>query len=76
MLIKNNKVYDWLKWAGRYGLPALATFVLTLSELLGLHELAIASAIISALVVCLNTMLGQSNENYNKLKEENHNDET
>lgn len=69
MVIKSEKIYDWLKWAGRYGLPALSTFMFTLSEILGIHDLAIVSAVISAAVVCLNTMLGQSNEKYNKNKE-------
>ena len=66
MTIKNTKLYDILKWLGRYCLPALSAFAFTLSEILSVHELAIASAIISALVVCLNSMLGVSNENYNK----------
>lgn len=64
MIIKSSKLYDWLKWAGRYFLPGLSAFVFTLSEILGIHDLAVASAIISALVVFLNTLLGQSNETY------------
>lgn len=66
MTIKNTKIYDFLKWLGRYCLPALSAFAFTLSEILSVHELAIASAIISAVVVMLNSMLGMSNENYNK----------
>lgn len=70
MKIENNKLYDFLKWLGRYCLPALSAFVFTLSEIFSLHELAVASAVISAVVVCLNSMLGMSNENYNKEHDE------
>lgn len=64
MMIRSEKIYDWLKWAGRYGLPAFQVFIFTLSEIFNFHPLAIASAVIAAVTVCLNTMLGQSNENY------------
>lgn len=66
MTIKNTKIYDFLKWLGRYCLPALSAFAFTLSEILSVHDLAIVSAVISAVVVMLNSMLGVSNENFNK----------
>lgn len=69
MMIKSSKIYDWLKWLGRYGLPAIQVLVFTLSEIFSYHPLALASAVIAAVTVCLNTLLGQSNENFNKIKE-------
>lgn len=64
MIIKNTKLYDFLKWLGRYGLPALSTFTFTLSEIFAIKGLAIASATITAVVVLLNSLIGVSNENY------------
>lgn len=64
MYIKEKKIYDILKWLGRYGLPSISALIFTLSEILSINELAIVSAVISAVVVCLNSMLGMSNENY------------
>ena len=68
MYIKDKKIYDILKWCGRYGLPSVSALVFTLGEILSISELAVVSAIISAIVVYLNSMLGMSNENY---KEQN-----
>lgn len=65
MLIKNDKVYDFLKYLSRYIFPALATFYTALGDIWGLPYKIEVPATISAIVVFLNILLGISNENYN-----------
>lgn len=66
MQIKNSKLYDVLKWLARYCLPALAVFWIALSEIYNLPLRTEIPATISAVVILLNTLLGISNENYNR----------
>lgn len=70
MVIKNDKVYDWLKYFGRYILPAVATFWVSLCKIWGLPYGTEISATIMAVDTLLNIILGISNENYNQIKQE------
>lgn len=66
MKIKNSKLYDILKYIGRYILPALATLIVALAKIWGLPYGAEIAASIMAVDTFLNVILGISNENYNK----------
>ena len=66
MIIKDSKIYDLLKTIGRYWLPALTTMYVALAKVWGWENAAEITATISAITVCLNTLLGVSNENYSK----------
>lgn len=66
MTIKNSKLYDILKYIGRYILPALATLIVALAKIWGLPYGAEIAASIMAVDTFLNVILGISNENYNK----------
>lgn len=62
----SNKLYDVLKWVGRYLLPALGALYFALAEIWKLPLGAEICATCSALTVALNTLLGISSENYYK----------
>lgn len=64
MIITNKKVYDVLKYIGRYLLPALGVFWVAISEIYSLPLKMEIPATISAVTILLNTLLGISNENY------------
>lgn len=66
MLIKSTKLYDVLKYIGRYILPALAAFYVAIAKTWGLPFQTEVAATIMAVDTFLNVILGISNENYNK----------
>lgn len=66
----SNKVYDILKWIALVVLPALATFYFTLSLIWGLPYGKEIEGTIIAIDTFLGVILGISNINYNKKKEE------
>ena len=72
MIIKDSKIYDLLKTIGRYWMPAITTLYVALAKVWGWEYTAEITATIGAITVCLNTLLGVSNENYSKeiVKEE------
>lgn len=70
MLIKNEKIYDILKYLSRYVLVALSVLYVALADIWGLPYKIEISATISAIVLFINTILGISNENYNKERED------
>lgn len=66
MIIKNNKVYDCLKWLTCLGIPAVATCISQLAPIFGWEwggEVCEVSAIVCT---CLGTLLGISNYQYYK----------
>lgn len=65
----NNKVYDVLKYITLVVLPALGTLYGTLSKIWGLPYGVEIVSTISALTVCLGTLLGISSIKYNKQNE-------
>lgn len=69
MVIKNSKLYDILKYIGRYILPALAALYVAIAKTWGLPFATEISATIMAVDTFLNVILGISNENYNKLED-------
>lgn len=66
MIIRNSKVYDVLKYIGRYILPALAALYVAIAKTWALPYATEISATIMAVDTFLNVILGISNENYNK----------
>ena len=70
MYIENTKVYDFLKYLGRYILPALATLYIALADLWKLPLKTEISGTIMAIDTFLNVILGISNENHNIMLEQ------
>lgn len=68
MIIRNAKIYDILKYISRYFLPALIVLFVAVADTLNLPYKVEVSAIGAAVITFLNTILGISNENYNKEK--------
>lgn len=70
MIIKNNKIYDVLKWIASVALPALASFVLVLGQIWGWTDITVPlGASVAALATFLGALLGISSINYhNQLK--------
>lgn len=66
MIIKNKKLYDILKWLTRYCFGALAVLYGALADVWQLPLKTEVVMTLSALTVFINTLLGISNENYNK----------
>ncbi|MEQ7221384.1 phage holin [Vagococcus fluvialis] len=64
----NNKTYDKLKWIAMIVIPAVATLVGTVGVSVGWAQTDLAVTIITAVGVFLGTVLGVSNQNYNKNK--------
>ncbi|MFW3537984.1 phage holin [Vagococcus fluvialis] len=64
----NNKTYDKLKWIAMIVIPAVATLVGTVGVSVGWAQTDLAVTIITAVGVFLGTVLGVSNQNYNKTK--------
>lgn len=62
----NNKLYDVLKWIGRYLLPSLGALYFAIAEIWNLPLGPEICATCTALTVALNTLLGISSENYYK----------
>lgn len=68
MMIKNEKLYDVLKYVSRYVIPALIVLYVALADTWQLPLKTEIAATLAAVEVFLNTLLGISNENYNKVK--------
>lgn len=66
----SNKVYDILKWIALVVLPALATLYFALSGIWGFPYGEQIVGTITAIDTFLGALLGISNINYNKKKEE------
>lgn len=64
MIFKNSKVYDVLKWLGSPGLPAIATLLVAIGQILHIEALGIAGAIVAAVASCLGEWTGQSSKKY------------
>ncbi|UDM78943.1 phage holin [Vagococcus fluvialis] len=64
----NNGTYDKLKWIAMIVIPAVATLVGTVGVSVGWAQTDLAVTIITAVGVFLGTVLGVSNQNYNKNK--------
>lgn len=62
----NDKVYKILKWIAIIVLPALGTFVFTISQIWGLHYGEEINGTISAMATFLGAVLMISTANYNK----------
>ena len=62
----SNKIYDILKWVGRYLLPALGALYFSIAKIWGIPLGPEICATCTALTVALNTLLGISSENYYK----------
>jgi len=65
-----SKVYDVLKWVCLVALPALITLYGVIASTLGFPYTKEVLTIATAVNTCLGTMLGISNLQYNKSKEE------
>ncbi len=64
----DNNTYDKLKWIAMIVIPAVATLVGTVGVSVGWAQTDLAVTIITAVGVFLGTVLGVSNQNYNKNK--------
>lgn len=62
----NDKLYDILKWIGRYLLPAMGALYFAIAEIWNFPLGPEICATCTALTVALNTLLGISSENYYK----------
>lgn len=65
----NSKLYDILKWVAILLLPALSTFINVFGKIWGFPICDPISQTITALAVCLGTILGISSIQYKKDKE-------
>ena len=68
MIIKDEKLYDILKWIQRVALPALITFYGVIAVTLNLPYTEQIITIASAFDALLGTLLGIDQIQYNKLK--------
>lgn len=59
-----NKLYDTLKWLASPGLPAVATLLIALSQILNIDALAVAGACVAAVASCFGEWTGQSSKKY------------
>jgi hypothetical protein len=66
MLIKNNKVYDFLKWVAQLFLPAVGTLYAALAGIWGFPYGEQIMSTILAIDTFLGAILGISNANYKK----------
>lgn len=66
----NNKTYDILKWIAIIVVPAIATFVGTVGLAISWQYTDIAVLIITAVGTLLGSILGVSNNQYNKTGKE------
>ena len=60
----SNKLYDILKWLAAPGLPAVATLLIALSQILQIDALAVAGACVAAVAACFGEWTGQSSKKY------------
>lgn len=70
MIIKNERVYDVLKWIQRVAIPALITFYGVLAVRLNIPYTETVLAIAAAFDTLLGTLLGIDQINYNRIKEQ------
>ena len=69
MIFKNEKLYTVLKYLVLIGLPAVNTLWLTLSQIWSIPYGEPISLTITAITVCIGTLIGVSSYSYGKLKE-------
>lgn len=60
----SNKTYDIMKWLASPGLPAVATLLITVSQIVNINEFAIAGAIVAAVGACLGEWTGQASKKF------------
>lgn len=65
-----NKMYDLLKWIAQIGLPALGTLYFALAKIWGFPYAAEVVGTISAIDVCLGSLLQISTSQYTKTLED------
>ncbi len=64
----SNEVYDKLKWVAQIGLPALTTLYVAIGGIWSLSYVKEVAGTLSAIDLCLGTLLGISSTNYYKEK--------
>lgn len=64
----SNETYDKLKWIAQIGLPALTTLYVAVGGIWGLAYVKEVAGTLSAVDLCLGTLLGISSNSYNKEK--------
>lgn len=74
IIIKNEKVYDILKWIQRVVIPALITFYGVLAVRLNIPNTETVLAIAAAFDALLGTLLGIDQINYAKARERDFDD--
>ena len=67
----SNKLYDILKYIALIGVPAIVVFLSTLGEIWGIPYTSQITATISAIGICLGTLLQVSSVKYQKEEEAN-----
>ena len=63
-MFENSKVYDTLKWLASPGLPAVATLLITVSQIVNINAFAIAGAIVAAIGACFGEWTGQASKKF------------
>lgn len=69
-MIMNSKLYDFLKRAGVYYLPALATFVIAFGEIWNIPMTTQVGATITALIPFINAFVKASKSKFLEYEEE------
>lgn len=69
MIFKNEKIYNILKYLVLIGLPAINTLWLSISQIWSLPLGEPISLTITAITVCLGTLIGVGSYRYNKALE-------
>lgn len=64
MIFKNNRTYDVLKWVNAIVIPAVITFILTVSKIVEWEDAVIVGGILNALNTLLGSLLGVGNYQY------------
>lgn len=71
MLKLSNGTYDFLKWFSLIFLPALAVFIGTIGDSVGIPKADVIVLVINAFAVFLGSCLQISSANYHKEQESN-----
>lgn len=70
MIFKNENVYNVLKYLVLIGLPAINTFWLSIAQIWNIPYGEPISLTLTAITVCLGTLIGVGSYRYNKALEE------